>query len=613
MGEPAGGADPRSLTRSLEPLTGESLAGYLLRLSYRLRITPLQLARLTGCTSGTSTQIGRRLLLDLDIHNFARTTRLTPAEAAALTLVPWADRYPPIARSRSGSSPPAALDDWLFNNSLRYCPGCLAGDGSPIQQRYGGPWKKIWHLPISFACPEHHMFLKEGCPRPHPPDPGIWRLITHTSGSTLHPAQCRRPEHPGRLGRHRPSCGARLDLSTGEERLRPSPSMLKTQQRLLGLFDLQRHAEDAVRCFTDVRVATALLYASWPLGQDLTDLHMAAIIAEHVHQLGAGTRRAHDRPPQGIITTAGLLTAATAVLDSPDVQSALARHLQASWPGRPSSSPFAQVLARHESSCSKALREAVEPATRAYRRRTGSHSPKAPARTGGYRPEHIPAFLEHGWYQQHLAPLEYRHAAKILRRAGAATLVQWAAGGSLGDAATFLGINPKGGQYAFTRNFYRWLDGHGQARFTAALKDLAADLDTEPGPLDYQHRRHALRNWCLSEDTWDEIITLLPPVPGPVQPTLDDRKRQEASAFVWARVTQGEPLFAPRPIEADQPAHVRKAWLHRRSNTWSQLSRPDPLAHYAALRKLLTQHADQLATRIDNSATTASVTGSLPM
>jgi hypothetical protein len=95
-----------------------------------------------------------------------------------------------------------------------------------------------------------------------------------------------------------------------------------------------------------------------------------------------------------------------------------------------------------------------------------------------------------------------------------------------------------------------------------------------------------------------------PPVPGPVQPTLDDRKRQQASAFAWSRVTQRELRFAPRPIEAGQPEPVRKAWLYRRGATWFQLSRPDPLAHYAELRTLLIQHAEHLAKEIDTRAET---------
>jgi hypothetical protein len=83
---------------------------------------------------------------------------------------------------------------------------------------------------------------------------------------------------------------------------------------------------------------------------------------------------------------------------------------------------------------------------------------------------------------------------------------------------------------------------------------------------------------------------------------MDDRKRQDASAFVWADVTRGEPRFAPRPIEAEQPPDVRRAWHLRRSSTGSQFSRPDPLDHYAALRGLHIQHAEDLARKIDKAS-----------
>ena len=99
-----------------------------------------------------------------------------------------------------------------------------------------------------------------------------------------------------------------------------------------------------------------------------------------------------------------------------------------------------------------------------------------------------------------------------------------------------------------------------------------------------------------------QITGRLPPVPGPVQPTLDDRKRQEASAFTWACVTGGEPRFAPRPIEEMQPEQVRRTWMARRGSTWWQLTRPDPLNYYAELRKLLIEHARHLASRIDSSS-----------
>jgi hypothetical protein len=199
---------------------------------------------------------------------------------------------------------------------------------------------------------------------------------------------------------------------------------------------------------------------------------------------------------------------------------------------------------------------------------------------------------------------------KSARRIAAATLVQWAAGGSIGDAAHYLGFNPRGGQYAPTSDLARWVAALGPGRFTRALRELALQLDRTRGLVNYQHRRQALRDWALTTTEWDHIISRLPPVPGPIQPILDDRKRQESSAFIWALVTQGESRFAPRPIEASQPEPVRKDWADRRANTWHKLTSPGRLVHYAELRKLLIEHGDRLASRIDSG--TEPIPGPLP-
>ena len=595
MGKQAG-SSIRPLGRSLDPLEGESLGGYLLRLSCRLRLSPIRLARQI-VTPGT--RLSRSLLLDLDVAAFAHATRLTTGEAAALTLIPWTPRYPPIAqwqtiraRRQRGRS-----DSWLFSNIPRYCPQCLAGDGSAIQQQYGGPWRLTWHLPICFACTGHGVFLRQDCPGGPHPQRQSWQLISWVADSTLHPAQCRQPDRAQGSQWNVPACGARLDQARETGLLRPDAAVLETQRRLLDMLSPRRPAGDA-RYFTDLRVITTLLCASWPLARDLVNSFMTGAAGEHAHRLGDALRRP-GTPPADPAAAAGLLTAATAVRDSDDLQGALARHLQAAWPGRPSRSPWAQLLDRHRSSCSEELLQAAEPVIRAFRR-TGRHphGTKAPARTGGYRPEHIPALLEQRWYQQHLAPLGCE-AAISMRRAGSVLLVQRAAGGSMGDAASFLGIRLTRHQYSPAPRLSRWLRQHGSADFTAALRDLARELDAIPGLIDYRHRRQALQGWCLAPGTWRDITGRLPPAPGPVQPTLGDRKRQEASAFVWAHITQGELRFAPRPIEAGQPEPVRRTWIDRRGATWFQLIRPDPLSHYAGLRKLLIQHAEHLADKID--------------
>jgi hypothetical protein len=587
----AASAGIRPLARSLDPLAGESLGGYLLRLGHRLHLSPMKLARWIGCGD---TRLSRRLLFDLDTDAFATAAQLNPDEAATLTLAPWADRYPPIARALHRET---KADRWLFNTTPRYCPQCLAGDGSPIQEQHGGPWKKAWHLPISFACPDHQVLLRHGCPQGHPP-PASSRLITGIGDSTLHPAQCRYPRRTGWPGRSS-SCGARLDqadITQVADRI-----ILTTQQRLLTALDPRHPANDARQYFTDLRVITALLCASWPAGQELLEPAMACPVAEHVSQLRSRAYGNLSPAPENPIAAGALLTAATKVRDSHDLPTALSRYYEAARAGRPSRSPWAQIVDRHASSCSPALRDAAEPLIRGYRRQSGPHSPKAPARNGGYQPEHIPAFLEDAWFERHLAQLNCRSRLnRVLRRTAAATLVQWSAGGSLGDAAAYLGINPKGGQFALTSDLYQWLDGDRvRPRFTTALKDLAADLDTTPGLLNYRHRRDALQTWSLNPGTWNDIVNRLPPVPGPVQPTFDDRKRQEASAFVWANITQGELRFAPRPLETEQPASIRKTWAARRGTTWYQLTRPEPLNHYAQLRKHLTDHAQHLALKID--------------
>ncbi|MGW1652322.1 hypothetical protein [Streptomyces atratus] len=314
--------------------------------------------------------------------------------------------------------------------------------------------------------------------------------------------------------------------------------MLKTQQPLIDFLGPRHPAAEAASYFTDLRVATALLCSTWPLGRDLLDASTVTTVEAHVRWLGGGIRQGLEKPPKDPIATAALLTAAATVLDASDLETSLLRLIRSAWAGRPSRAPWARVLDRHESSCSARLLQAAEPSTRSFRRT--ARGTKAPVRSGGYRPEHIPAFLEQDWYQKHLADLQCHSHVKTMRRVGDVLLVQWAAGGSIGDAAGILGINLTGGQYAATSGFYQWLNNDDSARFTHALTAIAGDLDSSVDLTDYQRRREALRCWSLAPDTWSDIVAELPPVPGPVRPNLDDRKRQEASAFVWAHVTRGE-------------------------------------------------------------------------
>jgi hypothetical protein len=154
---------------------------------------------------------------------------------------------------------------------------------------------------------------------------------------------------------------------------------------------------------------------------------------------------------------------------------------------------------------------------------------------------------------------------------------------------------------AVTVGYQTPLQGSGSQTFGApALRELATELRMPRHPLtDYLRRRQALQEWALNTSTWEALVSELPPIPGPIRPVVDDRKRKDASIFAWTQVTCGEHLFAPRPIEARQPSHLQREWAQRRNTTWFQLTRPNPLRHYADLRKALTHYARQLARDID--------------
>ena len=187
------------LPRSLDPLPDESLPGYLLRLAHRLGLAPARIMQLTGLTAGRDGhQPARRsLMMHLDeapAGAFARVTRLTAAEASQLCMSSMSGQYPWAAPQVTADKwgPRALASPWVFTSATRYCPQCLAGDGSRIQQQHGGAWQKAWRLPVVFACPAHRQLLEHLCPpagsRPCP--------RTTRSARPAHPARRRRRPAP---------------------------------------------------------------------------------------------------------------------------------------------------------------------------------------------------------------------------------------------------------------------------------------------------------------------------------------------------------------------------------------------------------------------------------
>ncbi len=111
--------------------------------------------------------------------------------------------------------PRALASPWVFTSATRYCPQCLAGDGSRIQQQHGGAWQKAWRLPVVFACPAHRQLLEHLCPSCRQPAMSV-RMSSSPSAASGAPSPgtggCTRPCSWKRAGRRTlmprsPACG----------------------------------------------------------------------------------------------------------------------------------------------------------------------------------------------------------------------------------------------------------------------------------------------------------------------------------------------------------------------------------------------------------------------
>lgn len=630
---------PRPLPRSLVPIPGESLPGFLLRLSCRLNQPPAGIAELTGLAADRASGPRIPVILLAGIpetasSTFTRMTRLTGAQAAQLGMGTWHERYPPVIASPDSKARGARrLDGRLvLAPATRYCPECLAGDGSAIQKSFGGPWLKTWHLPVVFACPVHQRLLEHLCPEcgqvirgRRPGSPAA--LLPSALAAGLHPAQCRTEIRQG-TGRHPACCGARLDQ--GSERRPAGPGLIALQDKILRLLDPDGPAATLsagmpappASYFSDLRALALLACSTWPAARHLSpDEDAASAIDQHIDSLrrqaaarhagspGDASRARLDFsfPPTDAAANGGLTHIADRILATSrdDVREQL-RFLLPAGTRNAGRTRWGLSMARMAIPCSEGLQSAYAPVLRTFTRTGPGGRRDAVLRPEHWGPENIPAFLPEDWYARHFMPIA-GVSDRYIRRTAALRIVQMVAGGSLHDAAQFLGIASAGtawpgyGIYAGAGHVHSGArKQHGPLAFENALEALARELDNPATPLaNYQSRRQALQTWCIDEDTWTNLTARLPPGPGPQQPDLGDRKRQLASIYVWVQVTSGEHLFAPRPIETIMPSSLRKPWTQWTS-AWKLLDPGHPGPHYTSLKAELGTIATSLARTIDN-------------
>jgi hypothetical protein len=368
-----------------------------------------------------------------------------------------------------------------------------------------------------------------------------------------------------------------------------------------------------------------LACATWPAARHLSPSEeTAAVIDRHVESIrrqeserraGSPSSLAQTAPPPlDPLVSFGLAHIADRVLaGTPEEARWQLRPLLPSSIKEAGQGNWARWVTQSAVPCSDGLRTAIEPLLRKFSRpgQQPDNRRIALVRIHRWGPENVPAFIPENWYARHFTMLP-GVSAKLARRTAALRLVQVIAGGSLAEAAEFLGISSGFGPWRRSSGrIYSPADLAGSLTrqlpdplsFETGLKTLTRELDDPGTPLvDYQRRRKALKAWSISEDIWPKLAARRSLM---ARPESGDRKHQIASIYIWTRVTSGEPAFAPRTIEAAQPPEVQEDWQRSWPATWRDLRHTsNPRSHYTRFRAELDAFAAALATTIDTTGHT---------
>jgi hypothetical protein len=567
------------LPRSLDPLPGESLPGFLLRLSYRLDIAPLHLAArcgLGGKMSTTSTFYPRYLLqVDPGLAEIAaRSLRLTTSEIHNLTLTHQAPGFSPVqtdylGKKRSMSS--VVHEGWVFTRFSRYCPECLVeGEG----RTFGSVWQGRWRLPFVFTCPLHHCFLEWCCPACGNPafsagisEAGRWRpaRLMPSPLAVLHPAQCRsQSTENGHVGpRTAPTCGNRLDVRHGPGMV-PSIEVTELQDRLSRLAMASATAPamslgeptTASAFFNDLRTTMLLICATWPVAAELKPNRLqrdadAVHIEEQLRSSSVGMRngrfalpaRAQGAPSPDPIAAAALMGLASNILgalEAADHLGSLVAHCTKLWPGQ-------AKLFELEPHCSDGFRKAIRGRLDGLRPGPDVRVifPQPPTHRDRLEARRIPQRLPDTWFS---LLEELGVAPNALRRDAAIRLVEMAGGSTRRMAALYLGFHD-GTELSAATLLRKWQhDGDNARKYSRALALLADRITADPHGVDYQLRREQLRTWVIPPDEWTAITEKVTQRQLPrIRPLTrwSPARRLAASAVVWAWATQGYYWLAP--------------------------------------------------------------------
>lgn len=379
----------------------------------------------------------------------------------------------------------------------RFCPHCLSDSG--------GRWQLWWRLRWGFACPIHNCLLADECPYCRRQQ----RAITPPAEFVPTPGMCARRALNTKAGGRTPRrCDAPLSNASSIQ-LQPDDLALQVQRDILSIVDA---GQTSAGIYTTSSACTSMFATDLTvLGDHI--LHNASSSALQTHLSHDLWRIYADNTTSpwslGRNVTSAVTAAVAACLAMPILGSttlAMARHRLVQF--IPASTPGPLRL----SSTSGGRRQTVtNPATSVLvSSRAHVDGPMAQVRASLAQPrqpevEHrrhcsVPSLLWPSWAASFsCGGVSFSH----LRCAFSVALVIAGTGTPLSAACAQLGsaISPRG----VTRVLQVLHSSPCWTAFIVALRQLATQLDEQPGPIDYQRRRSLSYEALLPHHLWCRI------------------------------------------------------------------------------------------------------------
>jgi hypothetical protein len=597
----------RPLTRSLRARPGESLAGWVNALSYRLDLPPRLLIAQVGLTPDVRQALQHTMLFGIPhdvLDVVAANTSLPLDDLRAMTLDPlqgllWVD---PSTQAVNGKPAPvrAAMTPaglaWLDPGVVSFCPHCLADDPDlPI-------WPLRWSLPWSFACTRHNVLLRGTCDACglHPRHSRTATLLPHL-GLVAHPAACRSS------GPQSQTCLTSLAAQPARG-LRADDPILTAQRRLDVLLKTGAtgHSQSSLgmtvpgdQWLRDLR-ALSVLAQLGNLQLTSNDMDASVVVATHQHIADRSRTRKRDghtgadrtwkyAPPDPLVR-AGLITWAVSVLDSDD-NTTLLDQVDSLVEAAKINEPELWQRIRSTSRASTGLHSRFSPKHHGTMSTSMLH-----VALGDYRPNlearHIPPHLTDDLYHRHLAAIPNTTALN-LRRTAAIGAVQTVTGWPMLDAAEFLGISRVVAWAAVSRTGRETRGTALDTFLRDRVADIVKDLDAAPRT-DWKRRRdHFEAEWLIPAEDWAQFVEeLIIRRLGRRDGDWDSR-RVLASAYLWHQATGNDLTLAPMLVTYNRNGRRHTGGGADKARGWIIRSlHPNG-------RALLDQYGDELTKRID--------------